>query len=143
MFEFTLACMGKGNYVCPPDAGPAWREAYEAGCDMEELEANLRLTPWERLLKHDKNSTSCLSSRRSWKKSGKDGISLNQNMSILVKPDTKVLVQGITGSFGARHAQLSIDYGSQVVAGVTPARAARSLSTAERESHFRTRSPRR
>ena len=41
-------------------------------------------------------------------------------MSILVKPDTKVLVQGITGSFGARHARLSIDYGSQVVAGVTP-----------------------
>ena len=41
-------------------------------------------------------------------------------MSILVKPDTKVLVQGITGSFGAKHAQLSIDYGTQVVAGVTP-----------------------
>jgi len=41
-------------------------------------------------------------------------------MSILVTPDTKVLIQGITGSFGARHAQLSIDYGSQVVAGVTP-----------------------
>ena len=41
-------------------------------------------------------------------------------MAILVKPTTKVLVQGITGSFGARHAQLSIDYGSQVVAGVTP-----------------------
>jgi succinyl-CoA synthetase alpha subunit len=41
-------------------------------------------------------------------------------MSILVKPNTKVLVQGITGSFGAKHAQLSIDYGSQVVAGVTP-----------------------
>jgi succinyl-CoA synthetase alpha subunit len=41
-------------------------------------------------------------------------------MSILVKPDTRILVQGITGSFGARHAQLSIDYGSQVVAGVTP-----------------------
>jgi succinyl-CoA synthetase alpha subunit len=41
-------------------------------------------------------------------------------MSILVKPNTKVLIQGITGSFGARHAQLSIDYGSQVVAGVTP-----------------------
>jgi succinyl-CoA synthetase alpha subunit len=41
-------------------------------------------------------------------------------MSILVQPDTKVLVQGITGSFGARHAQLSMDYGSQVVAGVTP-----------------------
>jgi succinyl-CoA synthetase alpha subunit len=41
-------------------------------------------------------------------------------MSILVKPNTKVLVQGITGSFGAKHAQLSIDYGTQVVAGVTP-----------------------
>ena len=41
-------------------------------------------------------------------------------MSILVKPDTKVLVQGITGSFGAKHAQLSMDYGTQVVAGVTP-----------------------
>jgi len=41
-------------------------------------------------------------------------------MAILITPDTKVLVQGITGSFGARHAQLSIDYGSQIVAGVTP-----------------------
>src|SRR6266568_63819 len=41
-------------------------------------------------------------------------------MSILVTPQTKVLVQGITGSFGARHAQLSLAYGSQIVAGVTP-----------------------
>jgi succinyl-CoA synthetase alpha subunit len=41
-------------------------------------------------------------------------------MAILVKPDTKVLVQGITGEFGGRHARLSIEYGSQVVAGVTP-----------------------
>ncbi len=41
-------------------------------------------------------------------------------MSILVKPDTKVLVQGITGSFGGRHALLSLAYGTQVVAGVTP-----------------------
>src|SRR5471030_832563 len=41
-------------------------------------------------------------------------------MSILVNPNTKVLVQGITGSFGAKHAQLSIDYGTQIVAGVTP-----------------------
>jgi len=41
-------------------------------------------------------------------------------MAILVKPNTKVLIQGITGSFGARHAQLSMDYGTQVVAGVTP-----------------------
>lgn len=41
-------------------------------------------------------------------------------MSILVTPQTKVLVQGITGGFGARHTQLSLAYGSQIVAGVTP-----------------------
>ena len=41
-------------------------------------------------------------------------------MAILLKPDTKILVQGITGSFGARHTQLSLAYGTQVVAGVTP-----------------------
>ena len=41
-------------------------------------------------------------------------------MAILVTPQTKLLVQGITGEFGARHAKLSIDYGTQVVAGVTP-----------------------
>jgi succinyl-CoA synthetase alpha subunit len=41
-------------------------------------------------------------------------------MAIFVKEDTRIVIQGITGSFGARHTQLSIDYGSQVVAGVTP-----------------------
>src|SRR5947208_8744082 len=41
-------------------------------------------------------------------------------MSILVTPQTKVLVQGITGSFGARHTKLSLEYGTQIVAGVTP-----------------------
>src|SRR6186713_1208952 len=41
-------------------------------------------------------------------------------MAILVKTGSKVLVQGITGEFGARHARLSIEYGSQIVAGVTP-----------------------
>ncbi len=41
-------------------------------------------------------------------------------MSIIVTPDTKVLVQGITGEFGARHTKLSLDYGSKIVAGVTP-----------------------
>ena len=41
-------------------------------------------------------------------------------MSILVTPQTRLLVQGITGSFGARHAQLSLAYGTEVVAGVTP-----------------------
>src|SRR4051794_16545373 len=41
-------------------------------------------------------------------------------MSILVTPQTKLVIQGITGAFGARHAQLSLAYGTQVVAGVTP-----------------------
>ncbi|OIR18631.1 succinyl-CoA ligase [ADP-forming] subunit alpha [mine drainage metagenome] len=41
-------------------------------------------------------------------------------MAILVNENTKILIQGITGDFGARHARLSIDYGTKVVAGVTP-----------------------
>ena len=41
-------------------------------------------------------------------------------MSILVTSQTKVLVQGITGSFGARHTRLSLEYGTRIAAGVTP-----------------------
>ncbi|WP_050025774.1 succinate--CoA ligase subunit alpha [Verrucomicrobium sp. BvORR034] len=41
-------------------------------------------------------------------------------MSILVDPSTRILVQGITGDFGSRHAKASLDYGTQLVAGVTP-----------------------
>ena len=41
-------------------------------------------------------------------------------MSILVDENTKIIDQWITGSFGGRHAQLSLDYGTQLVAGVTP-----------------------
>jgi succinyl-CoA synthetase alpha subunit len=41
-------------------------------------------------------------------------------MAILITPQTKILVQGITGDFGGRHARLSLDYGTLVVAGVTP-----------------------
>ena len=41
-------------------------------------------------------------------------------MAILVQTDTKVLVQGLTGHFGAQHTRLSLDYGTQIVAGVTP-----------------------
>ncbi|MDP2137592.1 MAG: succinate--CoA ligase subunit alpha [Candidatus Didemnitutus sp.] len=41
-------------------------------------------------------------------------------MSIIVTEKTKVLVQGITGEFGGRHTKLSLDYGTQIVAGVTP-----------------------
>src|SRR5438046_3751312 len=41
-------------------------------------------------------------------------------MSILVTPQTRVLVQGVTGSCGARHTKLSLEYGTQIVGGVTP-----------------------
>jgi len=41
-------------------------------------------------------------------------------MSILVDSDTRVVVQGFTGSEGSFHAEQMIDYGTNVVAGVTP-----------------------
>ena len=43
-------------------------------------------------------------------------------MSILVSKETKVLVQGITGGEGSFHAHQMLEYGSRVVAGVTPGR---------------------
>jgi succinyl-CoA synthetase alpha subunit len=41
-------------------------------------------------------------------------------MAILVTSESRVLVQGITGDFGGRHAALSLEYGTKIVAGVTP-----------------------
>ena len=41
-------------------------------------------------------------------------------MSILVNKDTKVVVQGITGSEGTFHSEQMIEYGTNIVAGVTP-----------------------
>jgi succinyl-CoA synthetase alpha subunit len=41
-------------------------------------------------------------------------------MSVLVDKNTRLLVQGITGSAGAFHTRQCMDYGTQVVAGVTP-----------------------
>ncbi|MAQ18593.1 MAG: succinate--CoA ligase subunit alpha [Sandaracinus sp.] len=43
-------------------------------------------------------------------------------MSILVDKNTKLIVQGITGSAGTFHAGQCQDYGTQLVAGVTPGR---------------------
>ncbi len=41
-------------------------------------------------------------------------------MSILVNKDTKLIVQGITGKQGSFHAERMIEYGTQLVGGVTP-----------------------
>jgi hypothetical protein len=49
----TLAQMN-GKYVCPPDAGPAWRAAMEYGFDMSLVEDALRLTPEQRLEQHQR-----------------------------------------------------------------------------------------
>ena len=41
-------------------------------------------------------------------------------MSILLNKNTKVLIQGMTGRIGSFHAQEMVDYGTNLVAGVTP-----------------------
>ncbi|CAH2030816.1 succinate--CoA ligase subunit alpha [Trichlorobacter ammonificans] len=43
-------------------------------------------------------------------------------MAILIDKNSKILVQGITGKSGLFHTQQCRDYGSQIVAGVTPGR---------------------
>ncbi|RDD54159.1 MAG: succinate--CoA ligase subunit alpha [Candidatus Korarchaeota archaeon NZ13-K] len=48
-------------------------------------------------------------------------------MAILVREGMRVLVQGITGRQGTIHTKLMLDYGTKIVAGVTPGRAGSSV----------------
>ena len=41
-------------------------------------------------------------------------------MSVLVNSNTRLICQGITGSYGGRHAKACLEYGTNLVAGVTP-----------------------
>lgn len=50
-------------------------------------------------------------------------------MSILIDENTRLLVQGITGSEGSFHARKCIEYGTKVVAGVTPGKGGSSFDT--------------
>ena len=53
MIDPAILAQINGCYVIPPNAGPAWREAFKAGVDMALIEENLRRTPWARLLAND------------------------------------------------------------------------------------------
>jgi succinyl-CoA synthetase alpha subunit len=48
-------------------------------------------------------------------------------VSILVNKETKLLVQGITGKEGQFHTRACVDYGTQVVAGVTPGKGGQKM----------------
>ena len=49
-------------------------------------------------------------------------------MSILVNKNTKLLVQGITGRDGSFHTQKMIDYGTNIVGGISPSKGGQSAS---------------
>ena len=48
-------------------------------------------------------------------------------MAILVDKDTKLIVQGITGGQGTFHSGAMLEYGTKIVAGVTPGKAGQSI----------------
>ncbi len=48
-------------------------------------------------------------------------------MAILVGSDTRAIVQGITGRQGSFHTKLMLDYGTRIVAGVTPGKGGQSV----------------
>ena len=57
--EALIEQLNRG-YVCPPDAGPAWRAACEYGFDMSLVEDALRRSPEERIEEHQQALNFCL-----------------------------------------------------------------------------------
>jgi hypothetical protein len=53
MHESDLVKKLNAGYICPPGAGPAWKQAVAEGVDMSLIERNLARSPWERLHEHD------------------------------------------------------------------------------------------
>ena len=51
--EALIERLNRG-YVCPPDAGPAWRAACDYGFDMSLVEDSLTKTPEQRLEEHQR-----------------------------------------------------------------------------------------
>jgi hypothetical protein len=51
--DFLIEQLNRG-YVCPDDAGPAWRAACDYGFDMSLVEDALTKTPEERLQAHQR-----------------------------------------------------------------------------------------
>jgi succinyl-CoA synthetase alpha subunit len=59
-------------------------------------------------------------------------------MSVLVGHDTRLVVQGMSGSAGAFHAKQMVDYGTNVVAGVTPGKGGAKVAGLEQVPMFDT-----
>ena len=51
--EALIEQLNRG-YVCPPDAGPAWRAACDYGFDMSLVDHALTQTPEQRLEEHQR-----------------------------------------------------------------------------------------
>jgi len=59
-------------------------------------------------------------------------------MSVLIGKNTKLMVQGMTGSTGAFHTRQAVEYGTNVVAGMTPGKAGAKVEGLEKIPIFNT-----
>ena len=73
MLDEKLLAQISGPYVCPPEAGPAWRAACEYGFDMSLVEEALRKTPEQRLEEHQQALNLVLEILEAREKNGRHG----------------------------------------------------------------------